>query len=79
MAMSPGELHFGVYNFVSQLIRFAGAPSHVSDFDCGNKTLTVKLLKQDYRYHKLRKTFSKFYCPHRLIVFSVLHFEWSVF
>ena len=27
----------------------------------GNKLLTQKLLKQGYRYHKLRKTFSKFY------------------
>ena len=26
-----------------------------------NKFLTQKLLKQDYRYHKLRKTVSKFY------------------
>ena len=26
-----------------------------------NKLLTQKLLKQGYRYHKLRKTFSKFY------------------
>ena len=25
------------------------------------KLLTQKLLKQDYQYHKLRKTFSKFY------------------
>ena len=31
---------------------------------CGgtrNKRLTQKLFKQGYRYHKLRKTFSKFY------------------
>ena len=33
----------------------------VSDFNCRNKALTAKLLKEDYRYHKLRKTFSKFY------------------
>ena len=26
-----------------------------------NKILTAKLLRQGYRYHKLRKTFSKFY------------------
>ena len=29
--------------------------------DTRNKLLTQKLLKQGYRYHKLRKTFSKFY------------------
>ena len=28
------------------------------------KFLTAKLLKQGYRYHKLRKTFSKFYHRH---------------
>ena len=29
-----------------------------------NQILTAKLLKLDYRYHKLRKTFSKFYRRH---------------
>ena len=29
-----------------------------------NQILTAKFLKQDYRYHKLRKTFSKFYRRH---------------
>ena len=42
-------------------IRFARASSSVSDFNCRNKALTAKLLRQGYRYHKLRKTFSKFY------------------
>ena len=46
--------------YISQLIRFARTSSNVSDFNCRNKALTAKLLKQDYRYHKLRKTFSKF-------------------
>ena len=32
-----------------------------TDFNTRNKFLTQKLLKQGYRYHKLRKTFSKFY------------------
>ena len=49
----------GVY--ISQLIRFARASSYVTDFNTRNKLLTQKLLKQGYRYHKLRKTFSKFY------------------
>ena len=35
--------------------------SHVTDFDTRNKLLTVKLLNQGYRYHKLRRAFSKFY------------------
>ena len=45
----------------SQLIRFARASSHVADFNTHNKLSTQKLLKQGYRYHKLHKTFSKFY------------------
>ena len=49
---------------VSQLIRFARVSSHVTDFNNRNKFLTAKLLKQGYRYHKLRKAFSKFYRRH---------------
>ena len=33
-----------------------------------NKFLTAKLLKQGYRYHKLRKAFSKFYRRHFVLV-----------
>ena len=40
---------------------FARASSYVADFNTRNKLLTQKLLKQGYWYHKLRKTFSKFY------------------
>ena len=50
---------YGVY--ISQLIRFARASNYVADFNTRNKLLTQKLLKQGYWYHKLRKTFSKFY------------------
>ena len=50
---------FGVY--ISQLIRFARASSHVADFNTHNKLLTHKFLKQGYRSHKLCKTFSKFH------------------
>ena len=53
----PGRTAYGVY--ISQLIRFARASSNVSDFSCRNKTLTAKLLKQGYRYHKLPKACSK--------------------
>ena len=42
--------------------------SHVDDFNTRNKVLTVKLLRQGYRYHKLRKAFSKFYRRHFDIV-----------
>ena len=53
---------YGVY--ISQLIRFARVCSHVDDFNTRNKCLTAKLLKQGYRYHKLRTAFSKFYRRH---------------
>ena len=55
----PRSTSHGVY--ISQLIRFARASSHCADFNTHNKLLTQKLLKQGYQYHKLRKTFSKFY------------------
>ena len=55
----PRSTSYGVY--ISQLIRFARASSHVADFNPRNKLLTQKLLKQGYRYHNLCKTFSKFY------------------
>ena len=42
-------------------ICFARASSYVTDFNTRNNLLTQKLLKQGYRYHKIRKTFSKFY------------------
>ena len=51
----PRRTTYGVY--ISQLIRFAIASSNVSDFNCRNKALTAKLLKQGYLYHKLRKPF----------------------
>ena len=50
--------------YISQLIRFARASSHVTDFNNHNKFLTAKLFKQGYRYHKLGKAFSKFYRRH---------------
>ena len=54
--------------FISQLTRFARASSNVNDFNCRHKALTAKLLRQGYRYHKLRKTFSKFYRRHSGLV-----------
>ena len=47
----PRSTSNGVY--ISQLIRFARLSSHVDDFNIRNKVLTVKLLRQGYRYHKL--------------------------
>ena len=60
----PQRPSYGVHVYISQLIRFARAFSHVTDFNNRNKFLTAKLLKQGYRYHKLRKEISKFYRRH---------------
>ena len=48
----PRSASYGVY--ISQLIRFARVSSHVDDFYTHNKVLTAKILRQGYRYHKLR-------------------------
>ena len=45
----PRSTSYGVY--ISQLIRFAIASSHVADFNTHNKLLTQILLKQGYQYH----------------------------
>ena len=62
----PRAASYGVY--ISQLIRLARVSSHVTDFNNHNKLLTAKLLNQCYRYHKLRKGFSKFYRRHSDLV-----------
>ena len=62
----PRKASYGVY--ISKLILFARVSSHVDDFNTRNKVLTAKLLRQGYRYHKLRKAFSKFYRRHFDIV-----------
>ena len=59
--------HPMVFIFLN-LIRFARVSSHVDDFNICNMVLTTKPLRQGYRYHKILKTFSKFYCRHFDIV-----------
>ena len=55
----PRRASYGVY--ISQLTWFARVCNHVADFSARNKCVTAKLIQQGYRYHNLRKTFSKFY------------------
>ena len=62
----PRSPSYGVY--ISQLIRFAKVWSNVDDFNNRNLFLTAKLLKQGYRYHKIRKAFSKFYHRHSALI-----------
>ena len=54
----PRSPSYGVY--ISQLIHFARVCSNVDDLNNRNLFLTAKLLNQGYRYHKIRKAFSKF-------------------
>ena len=42
--------------------------SNVIDFNNRNLFLTVKLLKQGYRYHKIQKACSKFYHRHSELI-----------
>ena len=62
----PRSPSYGVY--ISQLIRFARVCSNVDDFNNRNLFLIAKLLKQGYRYHKIRKAFSKFYHRHSELI-----------
>ena len=61
-----GDVTHSTYNisYISQLIRFARLSSHVDDSNTRNMVLTAKPLRQGYRYHKIRKAFSKFYRRH---------------
>ena len=42
--------------------------SNVDDFNNRNLFLTATLLKQGYRYHKIRKAFSKFYLRNSALI-----------
>ena len=55
----PRSPSYGVY--ISQLIRFARDNNR-------NLFSTAKLLKQGYRYHKIRKAFSKLYHRHSELI-----------
>ena len=47
--------------YISQLVRFARCCTSLSEFHSKNLQITSKLLTQGYIYHKLRKTFGKFF------------------
>ena len=55
-------------SFLRSVYLSARVCSYVNDFNTRNKCLTAKLLKNGYRYHKLRKSFSKFYRRHNELV-----------
>ena len=64
----PRSPSYGVY--ISLLIRFTRVCSNVDEFNNVNLFLTAILLKQGYRYHKIRKAFSKFYHRHSELIFK---------
>ena len=49
---------------VSRLVGFAGVCGRVAGFGARGGCLTARLLQRGCRCHKLRKTFSEFYCRH---------------
>ena len=57
---------YGIY--ISQLVRFARVCNNVSDFNERNLFITGKLLHQGFRYHKLVKTFTKFYYRYKDLI-----------
>ena len=63
---SPLAPSYGVY--ISQLVRFARVCNNVCDFNERNLFITEKLLHQGFRYHKLVKTFTKFYYRYKELV-----------
>ena len=44
---------------ISQVIHFVSVCSTASDFNNRNQILSVKLLKQGYGYHKIRKVYQR--------------------
>ena len=57
---------YGVY--ISQLVRYARVCCDVFDFNERNICITSKLLNQGFRYHKLLKTFTKFFRRYKDLV-----------
>ena len=55
----PSATSYGIY--ISQVIRMQGLVILLKIFTYAAEQSQKKLLKQGYRYQKLRKTFSKFY------------------
>ena len=64
---------YGIY--ISQLIRYARACTDILDFHSRNLQITKKLLGQGFRFHKLVKTFWKFYKNYSqlLLKFGSIH------
>ena len=62
----PRAPSYGVY--ISQLTRYARCCSYLHDFNKRNLNITKKLLQQGFRFHKLRKSFTKFFKKSSLLL-----------
>ena len=62
-------ISYGIY--ISQLVGFARCCTSVLDFHSKNLQITAKLLTRGYRYHKLRKTFGKFFASYSELLLNV--------
>ena len=62
----PRAPSYGVY--ISQLTRYARCCSYLQDFNKRNLNITKKLLQQGFRFHKLRKSFTKFFKKSSLLL-----------
>ena len=67
----PRRPSYGVY--ISQLIIFARVCSHVDEFNTRDKCLTVKVLKQGYRYHKFYRRHYELISKFNVGLKSLLH------
>ena len=63
LAPLPMVIYFTAYSFCESVFS-----SYNDNFNKRNPFLTAKLLKQDYRYHTIRKAFSKFYHGHSELI-----------
>ena len=64
--------HTSYMKYISQLIRIARASSNLSDFNCSNKALTAKLLRQGYHSYKLR---NGSHGPNKYVLFTTMEAE----
>ena len=69
----PQSPAYGVYDYFSQIIRYARASSAYSDFLVRSRILTSKLSGQGYNRFKLITTFKKFYGHHYDLIGKFQH------
>ena len=68
MFLAPLPMVYEYLSLFVLLLLFARVCSNVDDFNNRNLFLPAKLLKQVYRYHEIRKAFSKFYHRHSELI-----------